>query len=283
MTTQTCDTGCGRPATTGLCRDCTRTLRTTLNGIAGHGTTIGLADELDTAISRQTALTDTRIGIRTPTTDRPLPYDHTAAAVATDLTDTLTAWASDLITLNPNDTPPPERPRAIARWLAHRADRLATHPHAGQLHDEITHAARRGWQAVDRAAALVYLGRCAADTTHGPCPADLYTKPTAATATCPDCRTQWDTTERRHWLLSLVDDQLATATEISRALPTLINAPITAAMIRNYADRGRIARRPPDAHGRPRYRIGDVLDALTRHAENPSLPMTRADANLRQG
>jgi hypothetical protein len=117
---------------------------------------------------------------------------------------------------------------------------------------------------IDRAPDKIYLGQCGFEIDGEACPQDLYVLPSRDSVHCPTCGSDWDTQARREHLLRVVEDQLDTATDISRALSPL-HQPVTASMIRGYARRGKLASyapHPRDKRALPRYRTGDVLDLL---------------------
>jgi hypothetical protein len=105
------------------------------------------------------------------------------------------------------------------------------------------------------------------------CSRDLYAQPGATYVKCPSCRAQWRVAERRHILLEEARDTLLPVTVIARAALTLLDGePSLArldARLRKWIERGKL-----DDYGvrviagQPRrvYRMGDVIDTLTREA-----------------
>jgi hypothetical protein len=113
-------------------------------------------------------------------------------------------------------------------------------------------------RTVDKPLQHVYAGPC------DECGVDLYAHPKASSVSCRNCARDYDIDSRRKWMLTKAEDQLLTATEMSRALPGLLQQALTASMIRGLAHRGRLTQHPPH-HTRPRdplYRVGDVLELL---------------------
>lgn len=245
----TCATGCGAPTNDYLCAQCLRHLINDLRAIPD------LLTDLDTTYARQ-HVTTTGIGVRSPNATTPLPYHAAAADARTTLTNTVHHWTDTVHTHNTHLRTPPTNTTRAATWLATYPALLATHHAAADIHADITNAVRRAVHTIDRAPDHIYLGPCGADG----CTRDVYAPPNRAHVRC-DCGTTHDTHARRQWLLAAARDQLATAAELSRALPALIGRPITGGLIRQYAHRGKIAGRP-GADRRTRYRVGDVLDAL---------------------
>ena len=231
-----------------LCRRCTGYLTTALSGVPE------LAQALDDSISRRVRHTS-GVGVASKTADTPLPVNLHAADVSAHLHNTLAEWVRNLAERTGDDALPAEDTAALAAWLRHHTSVMRTHPAAGDCAAALLDATRRGWRAVDRPAQPSYSGPC------DDCGADLYGRPAAVELSCTDCGAVYDAAVRREWLLDQARDQLATASTIARALPMLLGQHVTPAMIRGYAHRGRLASRP-GVRGRPRYRVGDVIDLV---------------------
>lgn len=259
--TRTCATGCGRPTETMLCADCVRQLVADLRALVDGGRDAsgalraGLLAELDTTAARQHVLGDP-VGVRSRAAETPLPYHPAAVELRWTVDNTVTTWARDVAETNGHVAAWTSVADAAA-WLARRHRELARHPAADELADEIGHVVTQVRAVIDRPRERVYLGPCET------CGADLYALPQASVVDCR-CGERVDVRERRDWLLDVVEQRLATASEISRALPTLVNAPVTASMVRGYAKRGRIMAQGTDQRGMPLYRIGDVIALVTR-------------------
>ncbi len=237
---------CTQPAQVTLCRTCTAELAQRLRTVP---TVLGQLD-----ITRSSGLTrPDALGVARRSTTGSLPVHLDAAETARDLASVLETWARELAPGEP-DSEAHSGVQAALRLLD-RVENIAAHPDAEQIVDEIQDAITRAWRAVDQPAQHTFLGPC----PH--CGADLYTPPGRAHVQC-GCGQTTDTSERRDWLLEQVRDQLDTASGIARALPGLLPIRLTPSMIRGYAHRGRLAARPALADGKPRYRIGDVLDVL---------------------
>lgn len=184
-------------------------------------------------------------------------------------------------------------PLPLSRWLIRHPTWISSYEHAAELFDDITGALRHAKRSVFGPANRVFLGICSApievpvgddgDSVLIECPHDLYGLQDRPAVVCPGCGAEWDAIARRRHMLTAMEDQLLTATELSRALPNYLDRPddkpVTAAMIRGYAHRGRLlAHSTVDADpdvgndeavievaGRrrePRYRVGDLLDIL---------------------
>lgn len=182
-------------------------------------------------------------------------------------------------------------PLPLSKWLLRHPSWMAGHTEAAGLYDDVTTAVRHAKGVIYGPQARIYLGICSAAMTitvpldAGPvtvtlqCEMDLYGRKDREFMACPDCGAEHDVAARRKVMLDAMEDQLLTATELSRALPTYLSQDLTASMIRGYALRGRLlAHGTVDADpddgvvegvlvvaGRrraPRYRVGDVLDVL---------------------
>lgn len=249
MTSAVCS--CGRPvADAFVCRACIDALAVAL------GDTPALAGELETTLTRQA-----RIGepAGRPGGETPLPFHHPASEAGWVLWTTLVAWTRAIHT--PGESWPDDAPVAMARWLLARVNRIRAHPDGGQAVDEITAAVAIAWRVIDRPPRRWYAGRC--DT----CGEHLYAAPAAVRFTCPECGTGYDTATRQDWLRTSAEDQLAHAALASQALTTLAR-PVTPERIRQWAARGQLAAHSVDAHGRPLYRIGEIIGLLARAARH---------------
>jgi hypothetical protein len=244
---------CDRPAKSGgMCGACISELHRALDAVAE------LAAELDLTLSRQTP--------RGATAGRssvvPLPYDPRASEAAYVLRSTLAGWVRALRDQNPDgdDDPPDDTPPAMAAWLSQRLQRLVRHPAAPEAHGEITEAVRAARRVVDRPHEWQFAGYC-------DCGAALYARPGAATVRCRGCDADpYDVDERRQAMLAAVADQLMPAHQAAAALSGLV-APLSADLVRKWAERGQIDARGRDLAGRPLYRLSDVLDRLLRSLE----------------
>ncbi|MEU5847454.1 hypothetical protein [Saccharopolyspora shandongensis] len=256
---------CTRPTNeAAVCRSCLDLLRTDLATIPD------LVGELDVTIARQ-ARTGQRVGGRP--SEEPLPFNAAASEIRDDLRGVLSTWIRDLwetygprrevptgevaadgtpvavSELDPLDTLPD-----MAAWLRRHPSWIAAHPAAGDLVDEMLDAICRVRRAIDVPPERLYCGPCP------DCGTGLYARPDRVSVTCRECDTRHDVAELRAALLAAARDHLATATEIARALPGLLGRELSANTVRTWAYTGRLAKRTPDAQGRPRYRVGEVID-----------------------
>jgi hypothetical protein len=246
---------CDRPAHDGhLCVNCLATLRRDLKAIPE------LLTDLEITISKQDKLTDSE---KRASSERPLPLRLGPMEAKRDLADTLRFWSYYLTRKTGYSwlQMPGVNPGLYAAYLTDSLTDIQVDPQAGSLADEIGYAVVTAQRAVDKPLQHVYAGPCDKCTT------DLYAHPRAKEAACRnvDCDAVYDIEARRTWLLEQAEGQLLTATEMSRALPGLLQKPLTAATIRGLAHRGRLTQHPADPR-RPRdplYRVGEVIDLLT--------------------
>lgn len=246
---------CGRPSPHGyLCPDCRRTLVNDLEALPS------ILDDLETTVCRQDRFGDSS---RRPGDERPLPFRVFALEARRDVCATVVQWGFHVWARTGRLAPPRFwfKPEKVAGWLTTAISDVDSDPLAGTLADEIGWARVLGQRATDRPAELKYGGPC------DECGSDLYAHADAPEVECRACNAAYRLETRRTWLLQQAEAHLLTATEMSRALPGLLpkdkrgeQPPLTAAMIRSWAHRGRIMQHPP--HPRkpndPLYRVGDV-------------------------
>ena len=270
MTSTVCTTArCIRPTQTVICGDCLAELVTALRQLA-HGPTVdgrprpGLLADLEDSITRQVKR-GTGSGGGGRLSEKPVPFHEAASQLGHAVRNTLTTWARVMLDLNPHLRITDTTSAGIAGWLSRLPSILAMLPGAGDMVAEATALARQVRAMVDRAPDRVYLGICSAiDQGSGAeCPEDVYGLPGRATVKCRTCGTEHDMADRRETIKNAVDDQLATAMEISRAMPTWYGTEISANTIRWWAHIGKLDKHPHHPHDvreRPRYRIGDVIE-----------------------
>jgi hypothetical protein len=221
-----------------------------------------LLDDLEITITRQDKLSDPtgRSG-----DERPLPIRINAMEARRDLNATLAGWAMHIAGRLDGLTGSGWNEPRLANYLLDHLGTILTDPAAGQIADEIGYAKGMAMRAIDKPAPRVYVGPCE------DCDKDLYAHPRAAEVECrtPDCGAIYPIEARRRWLLGKAEDQLRTAAELSRALPELLQRPLTASMIRAWAHQGRIVKHPPlqNRPNDPLYSVKDVIDICNEEAE----------------
>lgn len=257
------DCRCGRPTrdTLTVCDACADQLGVALGDIAW------LVDELDTTITRQRAL-PTEGG---PTgAETPLPWHEKASEALRHLKAILVSWAlfcdaEHVPHQSPANGLPDDTAEALSRWLLWRIDGLTRHELGPDAVDEITDAVAKCRRVIDRRPERWYAGPCTAHPGGGEdsreCGSDLYAKRQTGDVECRDCGAVYDVAARRAWLLAEAEDRLADAATVARAVSWLGAVPLTPALVRKWAERGRIIAKGHDG-SRPLYRIGDAIDLL---------------------
>lgn len=258
MPDRTCP--CGQPTgeASYICSSCTNQLWNTLDAIPD------LVLDLDLTRTRQRRYSTSS----TTAAGDALPWQEAASRSLADLRRILYATVDRCIGAQITSTEQIEttpRPAArdlghVAAWLQVRVDPIAGKPWAPEARKLIA-AHQRAIRVIDRPPEHTYAGPCQV------CGADLYTLPDQPMVRCATCGTTEDVAGRRSYLLAAVDDHLATATEIARALTSLA-MPVTSERIRQWKHRERLQARATEPHtGHPLYRVGDVIDLLVADTE----------------
>lgn len=150
------------------------------------------------------------------------------------------------------------------RYLADNVGWIAHQPDAVEAFDELDQATILVEVTIRQPPwATWYAGRC----DH--CGLDMYAYRDDLAVECAVCLITYDVAERRKYLLDVVRDHLDRASVISRALSGL-GVEVSRQRLKTWEGRGLIAAKAVDLSGRPLYRIGDVIDLLTRLAERKS-------------
>lgn len=150
----------------------------------------------------------------------------------------------------------------MARFVDTHAEWLAAHEAGQDAADELTASAEKVSSVIEPPGAREFVGRCSV------CQGDLRARDGAA-ALCRECGTIVDTATYRDQAVRQAEDRLMTAAEIVRLAPRMWDHPVTHVHLSRWATRREIV---PHAHTfgpdpRPMYRVGDVRDLVTRHAE----------------
>ncbi len=212
-----------------------------------------LADELDLALSRQTA-NGPRNGPRS--SEKPLPFDVNASSAAWLLRNTLTAWIQDVDPQHPHD----QTLTAMAVWLLARHSTLVAHADASDIVSEIRAAVSEGWRAVDSRAERMYVGRCSET-----CSAELYARLGTERVRCRACGAEHHVRERRDAMLTSAATMLLPVRQIAvlaAMLGTYPDTTRTEARLRKWVQRGVIVAQGMSPDGRPTYPFGDTYSRL---------------------
>lgn len=236
-----------------VCEDCLGDLSRALGDIPW------LTEELETTLTHTRGVDYRRLG-GSKATETRLPMHQKAGDLLDELRAILRSWvkfcAEDGIThQSPSVALPRDHPVSMSRWLMWRVDGLAWHELGPEAVTEITGIVTRGTKTIDRPADSWFAGPC------DNCEEDLYAKAQTGDVKCRNCEQTYDIQARREWLLSEAEDRLANATDLARAVSWLGSAPLTAARVWKWSERGRIVAHGHDGRS-PLYRIGDAIDLL---------------------
>jgi hypothetical protein len=231
-----------------VCRSCTNELANDLLGWTRQRAETSLVDELTVTATRQARMSRPGDGGRS--SERPLPFDERTSSIVRDDVSWLLGGcrafgASDAI-VNTG------RHDVWALWLFTHVELIATHPAGVLFAQDAGRRATRAVRAIDRPPGTWYAGRCVE------CAHDLYAAEGAAVVECRACGTRHDVEQQRERLLEAVEDRLATASEICRAVH-LLDRPVTRSQIDHWVARGQLVRHGKSPVGHNLYRIGDVL------------------------
>jgi hypothetical protein len=247
-------TTCPRPVpdTAFGCRDCATDLARRLDELAG------VLPELGVTVARQDRLTAG--GARPSGDEQPLPYNPGAAERGRAIQGELVTWARH-VHGESGRVLPGTVGSAVARYLARAANWMRYRQEWPEYHAALRPLLGSTLHLVDRPAELVYLGPCNTGGEDGTmCTADVYAKPGAAKGICRACEVVHDVAESREWLLDSLEDVLARPVEIAGVLQRFGDRKVGYSTIAAYVASGQLLAHGEDGHGRPRYRIGDVLD-----------------------
>ncbi|MCA1185723.1 hypothetical protein LCD36_04555 [Saccharopolyspora sp. 6T] len=250
-----CITNCGNPVEdAALCNGCWGQVDAALRSISW------LAEELQVTITRQS------VGSKGPKTasapdETPILFNVAARERQDDLRTVLVGWVRCLWEWRGADRLDCEDTlEGMAAWLLRHPTWCRQHPAADELWDEIRDAVERCVQVIDRAPDRIYLSLCDADLDDGTvCAARLYGREDRSTATCRECGTRWDVTERRGWMVARAAHEEVNSVKLSDLLAALGYA-VPSSTIRTWARAGKLERRGKDERGRPTYLVGDVLE-----------------------
>jgi hypothetical protein len=246
-----CVIQCGRPSASRMCGDCWLDLRNALYQVEF------LLAELETTYMRDDRQ-GAEVGVRSQSRERPLPWRETASDAIQGLQSTLHIWSRELLGghLEIGRLTPVEQATALSHYP--KARHYAA---VENYYEDVMDAIKEAQRIIDRPADKLYAGECE-------CSAHLWAKLDERQVKCSHCGTLHPVEGRRRAMIDKIGQQVLNAAQISRLLAGL-GLDVKASTIRSASiDRpNRPAKLYPaawDERGRPQYRVGDVLDALTR-------------------
>lgn len=245
-----CATGCGRPTDVVLCNGCLGKLRTDLGDVGWLDT------QLMTVLARQTAMIEHAGG---RSAEVPLPINRGALKARSVLRNRLVSWSLDLADRHgetedqlPGDTLP-----AMAAWMLAREARIAVHPAADELFDEIHEAVIYARMIVDLPAnrTTFPVGPC--PEVH--CPGEVRAYIPAADDVparmeCTACGMVWDTTQWSRAGKRILARMDIDGTRVDTEMASLLLG-VTDRTVRRWVEDGRLTN-----HGDQRRVLVDLAD-----------------------
>lgn len=264
MSTPTC--GCGRPINDNalVCRTCWGYVE------RGVGEAPALLGEIETTRTRQ-ARTGDNGGRKSAET--PLPWLEAAATASDNLTASLTMWAQYVADDLSIGTDYHHKPVEASRFILTRSTYLRHAEAAPQARLSLNAAVNQAHAVIDLGPELLYAGPCDPagefhggefeEELRGPCKTDLYARADKAEVECNRCHLIWSVHDRREFLLESAEEQLVTASVLSRFL-SAYGEPLTRDRIYQWANRGQLAKHGTNKAGDPLYKVGEAMTVLSR-------------------
>lgn len=283
MTTTCLVPDCGRPVKDGyVCPAC----------MSRHDDLLAelddLAQALEAAFLKQQRFSVARqVRLGGDIDEAPLPFDNAAGRLRRRLSRVLLATVADCARAHRQPVRITPTTAAMAGYLRRHRTWFAGTPDGARAVNALAEIRALALPVIDRPPDLVFLGICSTPAKEGKpfevrrngrtvrydeCPEDVYADKDTPTVTCSRCKTEHGVEHRRTVLAKALNDQLATAADISRGLVAL-DLHVTAERIRQWKARRRLADRRSvrdidDNRGHPLYRVGDVIDlVLAEHAK----------------
>lgn len=222
----------------------------------------GLLDGLPVLIESVGAATGGRLrfGVKVSSArsrETPVPVNLHASRAGQVVRMTVVRWARRVA--RDRGEPMPTSWSGLGRFLDVRATWLAGQDLGPVAFDDLIKALSGALRAVDRPADRHYAGPC----TNPECDGELYALVGRRVVECPKCGAGYEVDDRRAWLLNEAWTMVATGPDIARALAGhTFGLEVNLSTLRRWASEGRLERVDTVA-GRPRYRVGDVVELLT--------------------
>lgn len=287
-----------------LCPACRTATTTALTNIATyHGDLLSIGGPTARGRRRPGAVSDPTGGavVREDTERDPADY------VAAETRNLLATWTRALIDEHPGDFRfPADTVAAMATFLGRHIGSISTLEWAEEFVRQVLELERRLRRIVERGKGRWYAGICSAETeperrhdgdscgcachqgqacdvpggcapevdvieaVH--CDRDLYAVPGSSYVRCPRCGTQHPVAQRRNILLTEAHETKLPLSVIANVCVTLLDEEPSVgrlfARLRRWASNGTLVWADNDGPTRL-YRVGDVLELMTRHAADP--------------
>lgn len=242
---------CTKPSQTAACDPCMAAVERNLSMVPW------LAAQLLVTYSRQSRLGSA--GKRPTGAEQPLGYGPGAKKAYDRLHNELVGWVREFLGRRLDEAWPRDDVVSMTVWLLRRRDRIQRHHAVDELARSIEHVVQHGLDRINPEADEPTYGICEADTEYGPCPGYLYGEAAASWVRCARCGAQHETAARREWMRHRMAVFYFRAATLARLLPRMIDRPVSASNIRNWAAEGRPIRTDRDSDGFPTYHCGDVI------------------------
>jgi hypothetical protein len=258
-----------------LCTRCRTTAEVSLGNLAAyHGDLFSLGGEVPRVRRRSGPSDPTGSAASEDRKDTPVE----AAAVET--TAMLSGWVRILLDDRPQLSCPADSVASMAAFLRQHMRTVVVLEWAGELMREVLRFEHRLHRLVSAKQGSWYAGICGATTGDGPddwCPQDLFVHPGDRFVRCYGCGAHWSVSERRRQVIEQAREALLPVAVIARAAVTLLDGEPSQqrleARLRKWVERQELddyGVRVLDGKPRRVYRLGDVIDRLTREARPTS-------------
>lgn len=257
-----------------LCKRCRNTLGVSLQHVASyHGDLFGLGSAARVRGRRRGEHNDP-----TGAAAGNVQTEPVVERLAAETTSTLVTWTRVLLDDRPGMRTPGDTVAATSEFLRTNIGSIATLEWAGEITREILQLEQRLHRTVSQNQGHWYAGICAARTgteVDDWCPQDLFVHPGQNYIRCTACGHNWSVAERRRQIIEQAREALLPVSVIARAAVSLLPGEPSVqrleARLRQWVQRNQL-----EDYGvrvlvegqQPRrvYRLGDVIDRLTRDA-----------------
>ncbi|MFC7450533.1 hypothetical protein [Rhodococcus daqingensis] len=218
-----------------------------------------LVDELDNAITRQTAFGSGQ-AIRHGQNDDPADvFDLNASDVAHDLLGTLRTWTNHVCTRRHLAWPGDGRAQHFAGWLDRHLIDLALTEQAQTATDQITDVWKRAKAAIDTPGGREFAGPCQSPAQPAVLCSGVYVRRGTDTYTCRACGIDCDIPTMKSALHDDILEYSYTARQLADALTREVGDTVPYERVRNWVRRGKLEAIDADDDGTERYSLAAAL------------------------